>query len=91
MKQVGIITKQNKPEVISFTRNLAEWFSPKKVEVYVEKEMLALLRSERMTVYRRTATWSLVLEETGHSSVSPILFGATGSRSWEAISAALAS
>ena len=39
MKQVGIITKQNKPEVISFTRNLAEWFSPKKVDVYVEEEM----------------------------------------------------
>src|SRR5512136_634195 len=39
MKQVGIITKQNKPEVISFTRNLAEWFSPKNVEVYVEEEM----------------------------------------------------
>ena len=39
MKQIGIITKQNKPEVISFTRNLAEWFSPKKLEVYVEEEM----------------------------------------------------
>ena len=39
MKRIGIVTKQNKPEVISFTRHLAEWFSSKKVEVYVEEEM----------------------------------------------------
>ena len=39
MNRVGIITKRNKPEVISFTRSLVEWFSPKKFEVYVEEEM----------------------------------------------------
>jgi NAD+ kinase len=42
MKRVGIITKQNKPEVVSFTRSLVEWFSPKQVEVYVEVEMKGL-------------------------------------------------
>lgn len=39
MERVGIITKRNRPEVISFTRSLVEWFSPKKVEVFVEQEM----------------------------------------------------
>jgi NAD+ kinase len=39
MNRIGIITKRNKPEVISFTRSLVEWFSPKKLEVYVEEEM----------------------------------------------------
>jgi NAD+ kinase len=39
MNRVGIIIKRNKPEVISFTRGLAEWFSPKKIDVYVEEAM----------------------------------------------------
>ena len=39
MNRIGIIIKPNKPEVISFTRGLAEWFSPKKVDVYVEEAM----------------------------------------------------
>jgi NAD+ kinase len=42
MNRIGIITKRNKPEVISFTRSLVEWFSPKKLEVYVEEEMKGL-------------------------------------------------
>ena len=39
MNRVGIIIKRNKPEVISFTRGLAEWFSPKKIDVYLEEAM----------------------------------------------------
>ncbi len=39
MERIGIITKRNRPEVISFTRSLVEWFSPRKVEVFVEQEM----------------------------------------------------
>ena len=39
MNRVGIIIKRNKPEVISFTRGLAEWFSPKRIDVYLEEAM----------------------------------------------------
>jgi NAD+ kinase len=39
INRIGIIIKPNKPEVISFTRGLAEWFSPKKIDVYVEEAM----------------------------------------------------
>jgi NAD+ kinase len=51
MKRVGIITKQNKPEVVSFTRSLVEWFSPKQVEVYVEVEMKGLFNPPLSTPF----------------------------------------
>ncbi len=44
MKRIGIITKQNKPEVISFTRSLVEWFSPNRIDIFVEEEMEKLFR-----------------------------------------------
>jgi NAD+ kinase len=37
MKRIGIIAKQNSPEALALIRNLAEWLSPKEIEVYVEK------------------------------------------------------
>ena len=42
MKRIGIIGKQNKPEVVTLTRNLAEWLRPKKIEVYIEREVEGL-------------------------------------------------
>ncbi len=39
MKRVGIIAKQNKPEVIALVRNLVEWLRSKQIEVYIEPEM----------------------------------------------------
>jgi len=42
MRRIGIVTKQNKPEVIGFTRHLAEWFSSRAIDVYVEEEMRGL-------------------------------------------------
>jgi NAD+ kinase len=39
INRIGIIIKPSKPEVISFTRGLAEWFSPQKIDVYVEEAM----------------------------------------------------
>ena len=42
MKRIGIITKRNKPEVISFTRSLVEWFSPHRIDIFVEEEMKRL-------------------------------------------------
>jgi len=39
MKRIGIIAKKNKPEAVNITRNLVEWFQPKRIEVYVEQEM----------------------------------------------------
>jgi len=39
MKRIGIIAKQNKPEVIVLVRNLVEWLGPKQIEVYIEPEM----------------------------------------------------
>jgi len=43
MKRIGIIGKQNKPEVVTLARNLAEWLQPRKIEVYIETEMEGLL------------------------------------------------
>jgi NAD+ kinase len=40
MKRIGIIAKQNKPEVIPIVRNLVEWLRPKKIEVYMEEGMV---------------------------------------------------
>ncbi len=39
MRRAGIVTKQNRPEVVSFTRSLAEWFSSRGVEIYLEEEL----------------------------------------------------
>jgi NAD+ kinase len=39
MKRIGIIAKQNKPEVAPVIKNLVEWLQPKKIEVYIEKGM----------------------------------------------------
>ncbi len=38
MKRIGIIAKQNKPEVITLVRNLVEWLRLKQIEVYIEQE-----------------------------------------------------
>jgi NAD+ kinase len=43
MKRIGIISKQNKPEVIPVIQNLVEWLQPKEVDVFVEDEMARLL------------------------------------------------
>jgi NAD+ kinase len=45
MKRIGIIAKQNKPEAVPLVRNLVEWLRPKKIEIYVEEGMGALLDS----------------------------------------------
>ncbi|MBS3906394.1 MAG: NAD(+)/NADH kinase [Syntrophaceae bacterium] len=37
MKRIGIIAKQNKPEAVILTGQLAEWLQPKGVEVYIEE------------------------------------------------------
>ncbi len=44
MNRIGIVAKRNKPEAAAIVRSLVEWLRPKKVEVYVEKEMEGLLR-----------------------------------------------
>ncbi len=43
MNRIGIVAKRNKPEAAAIVRSLVEWLRPKKVEVYVEKEMEGLL------------------------------------------------
>jgi NAD+ kinase len=40
MKSIGIIAKQNKPEVIPIVRNLVEWLRPKMIEVVMEAGMV---------------------------------------------------
>jgi NAD+ kinase len=40
MKRIGIIAKQNKPEVLPIVRNLVAWLQPKKIEVYLEEGMV---------------------------------------------------
>jgi NAD+ kinase len=42
MKRIGVIGKQNKPEVLTLTRNLADWLRPREIEVYIEKEVEGL-------------------------------------------------
>ena len=42
MNRIGIITKQNKPEVVRFSQSLAEWLLPKRIEVFVEEQMRGL-------------------------------------------------
>jgi NAD+ kinase len=39
MKRIGIIAKQNKPEVIALVRNLVEWLRLKKIEIYLEPDL----------------------------------------------------
>ncbi len=43
MNRIGIIAKKNKPEAATIVSNLVEWLRPKKIEVYIEKEMEELL------------------------------------------------
>jgi NAD+ kinase len=43
MNRIGIIAKKNKPEAATIVGNLVEWLRPKKIEVYIEKEMEELL------------------------------------------------
>ena len=45
MNRIGIIAKRNKPEAAAVVGNLMEWLRPKKIEVYIEKEMKELLSS----------------------------------------------
>ena len=45
MNRIGIIAKRNKPEAAAVVGNLMEWLRPKKIEVYIEKEMEELLSS----------------------------------------------
>ncbi len=44
MDRIGIIAKRNKPEAVAVVRNLVEWLRPKKIQVYIEKQMEELLR-----------------------------------------------
>ena len=39
MKRIGVIAKQNKPETVDIARNLTEWLRPKKIEVFIDKEI----------------------------------------------------
>ena len=43
MNRIGIIAKRNKPEAAAVVGNLMEWLRPKKIEVYIEKEIEELL------------------------------------------------
>lgn len=43
MNRIGIIAKRNKPEAAAIVGNLVEWLRPKKIEVYIEKEIEELL------------------------------------------------
>lgn len=43
MDRIGIVAKRNKPEAVAVVRNLVEWLRPKKIQVYIEKEMEELL------------------------------------------------
>jgi NAD+ kinase len=43
MNRIGIVAKRNKPEAVAVVRNLVEWLRPKKIQVYVEKEIEELL------------------------------------------------
>jgi NAD+ kinase len=39
MDRIGIIAKRNKPEAIDIARSLAKWLQPKKIEVFIDKEI----------------------------------------------------
>jgi NAD+ kinase len=43
MNRIGIVAKRNKPEAVAVVRNLVEWLRPKKIQVYIEKEIEGLL------------------------------------------------
>jgi NAD+ kinase len=43
MERIGIITKQSKPEVAPFVRDLVEWLRPKNIEVYIEEGIAKLV------------------------------------------------
>ncbi|MGB7573806.1 MAG: NAD(+)/NADH kinase [Thermodesulfobacteriota bacterium] len=43
MNCIGIVAKRNKPEAVAVVRNLVEWLRPKKIQVYIEKEVEELL------------------------------------------------
>src|SRR3990172_5095342 len=43
MKRIGVIAKQNKPEVGHIARHLVEWLRPRRAEVYVEEDLGKLL------------------------------------------------
>src|SRR3990172_1032309 len=43
MNQIGIITKKNKPEVVTIATHLVEWLRAKKIKVYLEGEIGKLL------------------------------------------------
>ncbi len=43
MNRIGIVAKRNKPEAVAVVRNLVEWLRPKKIQVYIEKEVEELL------------------------------------------------
>jgi NAD+ kinase len=43
MNHIGIVAKRNKPEAVAVVRNLVEWLRPKKIQVYIEKEIEELL------------------------------------------------
>jgi NAD+ kinase len=43
MNRIGIIAKKNKPEAVTIASNLVEWLRPKKIEVYIEREIEKLL------------------------------------------------
>jgi NAD+ kinase len=47
MDRIGIVAKRNKPEAVAVVRNLLEWLRPKKIQVYIEKEMEELLGPTR--------------------------------------------
>jgi NAD+ kinase len=44
MNRIGIITKKNKPEVVTIASHLVEWLRAKKIKVYLEGEIGKLIR-----------------------------------------------
>jgi NAD+ kinase len=39
MKRIGIVVKQNKPEAAPVVRNLVDWLQPKKIDIYIDREL----------------------------------------------------
>ena len=68
MNRIGIIAKRNKPEAAAVVGHLMEWLRPKKIEVYIEKEMEGLLSSTLSEGY-----WKSVAREEMPPDVEMII------------------
>ena len=74
MNRIGIVAKRNKPEAVAVVRNLVEWLRPKKIQVYIEKEIEGLL-----TPTLSEGNWKSVgREEMPHHVEMMIVLGGDG-------------